>query len=61
MKNKPHGSTGNQNAVSDNPKTSVLTIRCTPEDKSKWAATAGDKSLAAAAWATKILNAASKN
>ena len=53
-----HGSTGNQNAVKDNPKTSILNVRCTPSDKGTWVHAAGGQKLAE--WVTIALNDAAK-
>jgi len=53
-----HGNTGNQSAVKDNPKTSILTIRCTPSDKGTWVHAAGGQKLAE--WVTAALNNAAK-
>ena len=59
MKNdNVHGSTGNTNAVSDNPKVKRLSVRCTPSDKECWAKAAGDTKLSA--WITDTLNEAAK-
>jgi hypothetical protein len=56
--NSEHGSTGNQNAVKDNPKTSILNVRCTPSDKGTWVQAAGGQKLAE--WVTTALNDAAK-
>jgi len=53
-----HGNIGNKNAAKDDGKTSVLTIRCTPNDKSRWVKAARPGKLAR--WVTKTLNAASE-
>jgi hypothetical protein len=58
MDNEQHGNTGNQSVVKDNPKSSLLTIRCTPEDKGAWVYAAGGQKLAA--WVTDSLNDAAK-
>jgi len=54
-----HGNLGNKNAVVVNPKTAVLTIRCTPSNKRDWVAAADGKPLPV--WVTDTLNAAAVN
>jgi len=54
MIDKKHGSTGNKNAVKEITKSSVLTIRCTPQEKAVWVHAAEGKKLAE--WVTNALN-----
>lgn len=56
---KPHGSTGNKNASKEVTKSSVLTVRCTPQEKAAWVKSAKGEKLAE--WVTGTLNAASDN
>ena len=56
MIDKKHGSTGNKNAVKEITKSSVLTIRCTPQEKGSWVKAAHGQKLAV--WVTDALNEA---
>jgi len=56
MIDKKHGGTGNNNATKEITKSSVLTIRCTPQEKAAWVRAAHGQKLAT--WVTDALNKA---
>jgi len=56
VSNKPHGNTGNKNGLKEITKSSVLTIRCTPQEKGSWVKAAHGQKLAV--WVTDALNEA---
>ena len=53
---EPHGNTGNKNGAKEVTKSSVLTIRCTPQEKGLWVKASHGNKLAV--WVTDALNAA---
>ena len=53
-----HPNTGNKYAAVENPKTSLLSVRCTASDKADWEEAAGEEKLQV--WVTRVLNKAAR-
>lgn len=54
---KPGAQPGNQNAVSDNPATSTVVFRCTPQEKAAWVRSAQAADMKLTEWIKKKINA----